>query len=73
MGSDGSAAAGVWLRPDCHVAWLASLAADLFKQWSNEVDGIIGHATSRVVPYLITRSLASTWRPDPRSREVVGS
>ena len=43
---------------DCHVAWLASLAADLFEQWSNEVDGIIGHATSRVVPYLITRSLA---------------
>jgi hypothetical protein len=32
----------------CHVAWLASLTADLFEQWSNEVDGIIGHATSRV-------------------------
>lgn len=32
---------------DCHVAWLASLAADLFEQWSNEVDGFIGHATSR--------------------------
>ena len=43
---------------DCHVAWLASPAADLFEQWSNEEDGIIGHATSRVVPYLITRSLA---------------
>jgi len=48
----------VWLRPDCHVAWLASLAADLFEQWPNEVDGIIGHATSGVVPYLITGSLA---------------
>jgi len=35
-----------------------SRAADLFERWSNEVDGIIGHATSRVVPYLITRSLA---------------
>ena len=43
---------------DCHVAWLASLAADLFEQWSNEVDGIIGRASSPVVPYLITRSLA---------------
>jgi hypothetical protein len=58
IGSDGSAAADVWLRPDCHVAWLASLVGDLFEQWSNEVDGIIGHATGRVVPYLITRSLA---------------
>jgi hypothetical protein len=50
--------ANFWLRSDCHVAWLASLAADLFEQWSNEVDGTIGHAMSRVVPYLITRSLA---------------
>ena len=46
------------ISSDCHVAWLASPAADLFEQWSNEVDGIIGHATSRVVPYLITRCLA---------------
>jgi hypothetical protein len=58
IGSGGGAAADVWLRPDCHIAWLASLAADLFEQWSNEVVGIIGHAANRVVPYLITGSLA---------------
>ena len=59
--------------PDCHVAWLASLAADLFEQWSNEVDGIIGHATGRVVPYLITRSLAVDMAARSAELEVLGS
>jgi hypothetical protein len=50
---------------------LASLAADLFEQWPDEVDGIIGHATSRVVRYLITRSLAADMAA--RSAELGGA
>ena len=61
------------LRPDCHVAWLTILEADLFERWPDEVDSIIGHATGRVVPYLITGSLAVDMAARSRSREVLGS
>ena len=35
---------------DCHVAWLASLAADLFEQWSNESARLISLLLGPIAP-----------------------
>jgi hypothetical protein len=51
---------GAWRRSDnAHAAWLSDQIAQMLGRWDSEADGIIGKATGRFVPDLISRRVTA--------------